>query len=131
MKMVLLLKKKPGMTSDEFKRYYETYHAPLATKLLHFGTYKRNYINKEDLYQAGHVEHAAPLPDYDVVVEIGFESPDDYQKMLDVLADPVAGKQIADDEANFLDRGALQMFFVDECETPRVELAEAKVRATA
>jgi len=131
MKMVLLLKRKPGITAEEFKNHYESSHAPLATRLLHFGTYKRNYINKEELYSAGHVENAAPLPDYDVVVEIGFESRDDYQKMLDALADPVIGKEIADDEAKFLDRDALQMFFVEEFETPRAELAAARAKAAA
>jgi uncharacterized protein (TIGR02118 family) len=131
MKMILLLKRKPGITAEEFKNYYESNHAPMATKYLHFGTYKRYYIDKENLYEAGHVEHAAPLPDYDVVVEIGFDSPDDYQKMMDVLGDPVSGKQFADDEANFLDRDSLQMFFVDEYETPVAELAAAKAKATA
>lgn len=129
MKMVLLLKKKPGMSAAEFKSYYETYHAPLAGKYLHFATYKRNYIDKDDLYSAGHVEEAAPLPDYDAVVEIGFESRDDYEKMLKVFEDPVLGKRFADDEANFLDRGALQMFFVDECETPVELLAAARKAA--
>ena len=36
-----------GLSDDDFRDYYENQHAPLASSLLSFESYERNYINSE------------------------------------------------------------------------------------
>lgn len=129
MKIICLMRRKAGLTPQQFKDYYENNHAKLALELLpFFSAYQRNYLIKDEAYKPDHLDEVPPVPDYDVVTEISFASRDDYQKMVDALADPVIGKRIADDEENFLDRNAMVMFFVEEHVTPGEALARARAR---
>ena len=45
-KVIVMLKRKPGLSPEEFRHKYETGHAPLAVKLFgHLWTeYRRNYL---------------------------------------------------------------------------------------
>ena len=124
MKLICLMKRKPGLTADEFREHYENRHAPLAMELLpFFSAYQRNYIQHDQNYQPEHLANHATMPAHDVVTEISFASRADYEAMLAALADPTIGGRIAEDEERFLDRSAMQMFFVDAVETPTVFLA--------
>lgn len=125
MKIVCLVKKKNGLTSEQFKDYYENKHAPLALKLLpFFSSYYRNYVIKDTDYKPAHLDEVRPpAPDFDVITEISFASRELYEGMLAALKDPIVGKIIADDERNFLDRKAVVMFFVDE----KISAVEATV----
>tara|TARA_B100001029_G_C15056263_1_gene454621 strand:+ start:1257 stop:1811 length:555 start_codon:yes stop_codon:yes gene_type:complete len=44
-KALAFIHKKNGMSDTDFRNYYETSHAPLATSLLTFEGYERNFIN--------------------------------------------------------------------------------------
>ena len=57
-KLVVLTKRKPGMTMEEFMDYYENHHVPLIMGLIgdYFADYKRNYIRWDNPVSA----HAAP-----------------------------------------------------------------------
>jgi hypothetical protein len=119
MKLMCLLKRKPGMSPREFRDYYETVHAPLATRLLpFFSAYRRNYMIDEEAEVADHVEAPAAAPEIDVITEFVFETRADYEKMVAAFSDPAIAGEIADDEERFLDRNAIRIFFVDEVATP-------------
>ncbi|MFC5463105.1 EthD domain-containing protein [Massilia niabensis] len=130
MKIICFLKKKDGLSSEQFMNYYESNHAPLATKLLpFFSSYERKYVIKDKEYKPGHLnEELPPVPVFDVITEISFGNRADYEGMLAALKDPVIGKQIADDEENFLDRKAMVMYFVDERTTPVDVLMSARAQ---
>ncbi|SCW38535.1 EthD domain-containing protein [Sphingobium faniae] len=124
MKIVCLMRRKASLSHQQFKDYYENNHAHLAVELLpFFSEYRRNYLIKDEAYKPDHLDDVPPAPDYDVVTEISFASRDDYQRMVDALADPEIGGRIAADEENFLDRSAMVMFFVDEHVTAPEKLA--------
>jgi uncharacterized protein (TIGR02118 family) len=115
MKMIVLFRRKQGLTSLQFREYYETKHAPLALQLFSYiKEYRRNYI-RHDLvhHRAGGETIRAPL-DFDVITEITFESKSDYDRMLHDMADPVIREQVVKDEKRFLDRSATVVFLVDE-----------------
>lgn len=118
MKIICFMKRKPGLTAEEFRDHYENHHAPLALELLpFFSAYKRNYIRHDLSYQPEHLARHAATPSHDVITELSFASRAEYEAMLAALADPVIGGRIARDEERFLDRDAMQMFFVDEMDS--------------
>jgi hypothetical protein len=117
-KLILLVKRKPGLTAEQFREYYEKTHTQLALKLLPgFKSYQRNYVRHDLTYRPAHIEARPIEPNFDVIVEMTFETDDDYQKMARTLADPNISRQIVEDGERFMDRGSMQMFFVDEEKT--------------
>jgi len=122
MKLMFLLKRKPGTTFEQFRDYYEKRHAPLAVRLLpYFESYERNYILHDQEYGPSGI---GAKVGFDVVTCIRFKTRTDYERMLQALSDSTVLEQIVQDEERFMDRspeGRL-MFVVDEVLTPAEEL---------
>lgn len=114
-KLVCFMNRKPGMSMDDFKKYYEENHVPLISKLTPFWQdYRRNFREDRE-HSAAHMEPGRPTEAlFDVMTELTFENEQMHQKCLDALADPVIGKIIAEDEAKFFDRASMRTFVVDE-----------------
>ena len=112
-KIMLFLKKKPGMSPQDFMDYYEKHHAPLSVRHIPgLLEYKRSFINRG----------AAPFGrepqdvDFDVVTELVFATEADYERAIETIKDPEIGKLFAEDEKQLFDRMDLQRrFFVTEC----------------
>lgn len=107
-KGIALLKRKPGLSPEEFRRHYEEVHAPLIRKLApSIGKYVRNYVI------------ARPFPpasgetEFDCVTEQWFENMEGFQEMIDAMAGE-AGRAIRADERTFLDRGRTVYVLVEE-----------------
>lgn len=123
--IIMLIKRKPGLTLQEFKDYYESRHASLALKLAPqiaectrnraTTSCRANRIGRLILADVNKDVDAA----FDVVTDITFRTEADDQKMVNTLADPKMGKLLADDEEKFVDRSAIVMYFVEERRTPR------------
>ena len=113
-KFIALLSRKPGMSFEDFKTYYEEKHVPLICELNPWmSDYRRNYIDLASI-SGGMNASIEWLPDFDVITEIWFESREAFDKGRTALTAPAAALRIANDEANFLDRSRKRMFFVDE-----------------
>lgn len=118
-KAIALLRRKPGLTREEFIAYYETRHAPLIRSLLPgIADYRRNYVDR-----AGAFESAMAAIDFDSVTEMRFADRATYDAFLARAADPEVARRIAEDEENVFDRAATRMFVVDE--TPSAPSAPA------
>lgn len=118
-KLIALLKKKPGMSREDFIAYYEMRHAPLALQLTAMGhDYRRNY--PRTVRVEGRETDAAP--EYDVITEVWFEDRRAYETFAASMREPDVRAQIVADEERFLDRAASKIFIVDEyiTESPRV-----------
>ena len=123
MKVICLLKRKAGISAEEFRDYYEKHHAPLAMRLLpYFSDYRRNYIRHDLSYKPEHIETFPGPPDYDVVMEFSCPTKEDHENLMAAMADPEIGRLLADDEEKFMDRDAMVLFFVDEEVTPAEKL---------
>jgi hypothetical protein len=112
MKMIGMLKRKKGTTLDEFIKYYETIHAPLATSLAPLGDYRRNYIvarrvNGQEV-PAGHDD------DFDVITEVWFRDRAHYDAFAKIMRDPAVHGRLFEDEERFMDRSRSKMYVVDE-----------------
>lgn len=116
-KALVFLKRKAGLTREEFIEYYETKHVPLVREVLPpIRQYKRNFIDHATLnfgqgpwtYDDGRATY------FDVVTEIFFDNQDDVEKFLRCYDNIEQIKKLEADEEKFLDRSMMQIVFVDE-----------------
>jgi len=109
-KVIWLLKRKPGITHEQFRHHYETSHAVLGQK--YFGhlilSYKRNY---DEAKQAGNDTAflASRQSEYDCVTEWIMESEAAFQECMALMANPRIGPVFLEDETHFLDSAATRL----------------------
>ncbi len=113
-RLCALLKRKPGMTMDDFIYHYETRHALLGERYIpSMSGYRRLYLRPAPYPLDGSTVEAA----YDVVTELSF--PD--QAALDDagarFADPETMRIIVEDEARFVDPESRRLAFVERRES--------------
>lgn len=115
-KLVTLLRRRDGMTMEDFKAYYESVHARIGEKYLspHASRYFRRYL------------HAVPGPDgssaqqprlYDVVMEIWFPDQQAFDAAFRDLRTAEAQAEIVADELKLFDRDYIHGYIVDEHES--------------
>ena len=117
MKLVALLKFRKGLSREEGIAYYEGRHVPLAER--HLGRfisgYRRSFVEPDAKFFPDHMEGTPPpMPNFDIMTEMWFDSREQFDAMSAALADPDIGAEIAADEENVFDRSAMVMFMVDE-----------------
>ena len=110
-KVIAMLKRKPGISLEEFRKHYEEVHAPLALNLVStIRKYVRNYIKTVAFPQnAGELQ-------IDCITEVWFENMEGFQAMMD-LASSDGGQAIREDEEKFLDRANAVYLLVEEVES--------------
>ncbi len=108
-KGIALMKRKPSLSTWEFRKHYEEVHAPLAMKL--FPTlkkYVRNYVNNS-IGAPSSIEE----PEFDCITEQWFEDMEGFQAMMDISASE-DGRAIRDDEKTLFDRRRSLYLLVEE-----------------
>lgn len=111
-KLIGLFHRKDGLSTAEFRDYYENHHAPFAVS--HFGhlfaSYTRNYIDPDTTDGSG-----AVAADIAVVTEIVFPDDAAMQEMFAMAErDPALRAAIATDEAAFMNREANRILLVGD-----------------
>ena len=114
-KFILLLKRRAGMSFEDFVAYYETTHSVLGRKLLPTALrYERRYLRS----MGGVVENTGPDDTYDCITEVWFEDHAAMGAALASAAEPKNAALLAADEANLFDRSKIRFYVVeDECTT--------------
>lgn len=119
-KVIWMMRRKAGITHEQFRAHYENNHAMMGKKYFgHLWTeYRRNYVTS--------ASGGSPAPDggfqpldlgYDCVAEWVFPSRAEYEELLRIAADPEIGREFFEDEARFLERSALVVMEVDMVDT--------------
>lgn len=119
LKAIVLLRRKPELSLDQFRDYYEAHHVPLVRRMLPtIGRYVRNYLDTNSLSAGRQRDDGAvvPAPYFDVITEIWFEDEAAYRSFVNALSDPVVSDVLREDEERFLDRSIVQTYAVQECE---------------
>jgi hypothetical protein len=117
-KVLWFLKRKAGITHEEFRDHYENSHSGLARK--HLGhlmlEYRRNY--RTEVWGGGVIaddgKGFGPRDwDYDCVAE--WVTPDEaaFNAIMALFSDPVIGKIFYEDEEHFLDRDSIMLIKCD------------------
>ncbi|NBC37423.1 hypothetical protein GTZ99_12775 [Novosphingobium sp. FSY-8] len=112
-KLVTLLRRKPGMTMAQFVERYETVHARLGARVL--SGYATRYVRRFMYPLAGDVD-ATDRP-HDVVMEIWFPDRATLDRCMAYLTQADIAAEIAADEEQVFDRAATVCAIVDEHET--------------
>jgi hypothetical protein len=119
-KVIWALKRKAGLTPEEFRRHFETSHALLAER--HFGhllvEYRRNYVSQVGGPGMGQGELANALG-FDCFSEWTMANEGVYGEIQTILSDPAVGGPIAEDSQKFIDNAATVVFTTAMVESPR------------
>lgn len=100
-KQLCFFRKRPDMTMDEFMDYYENQHSQLAKKaglkpaLPNAQRYVRRYLKPEKNPVTGQVID----PGYDCLMEIWWNSREDYERSFAIISDPERLPAVMADEA--------------------------------
>ncbi|MEH6660024.1 MAG: EthD domain-containing protein [Parasphingorhabdus sp.] len=109
-KHFFLISKKPEVSAEQFRSYYETHHVPLIKRLLPmFVYYQRHYLDRSE----SRINAAQADPGFDVITEIHFATQADYDAFLATVSDPAVLAEIRADEANFLISDATRSLRMD------------------
>ncbi len=110
-KAFVLLKRKSGMSVEDFRSYYESTHAPLGQRVLpNARKYVRHYLNPFG------DDGPDDLP-YDVITEIWFDDRAGFEEAMAHISDPETARIIGEDEENLFDRSAIRFVTVEDAET--------------
>jgi len=108
-KLVMLIKRRAGMTFDEFVQYYETTHRAIGIKYNKGARhYTRRYLRKLENPAFGE----QPEPEYDVLTELWYDDQAAFDAGLAQITAPDAGKAIAEDAAQLFDSNTKVHTFV-------------------
>jgi hypothetical protein len=108
-KLLIFLKRRPGMSLGEFRDYYEHRHIPLCMKYMAgVQCYRRRYLE---------LPPGAPELDFDVITELGFPDARTRDLVLETLARDAMPADVIADEAHVFDRSRSRAVAVAEVET--------------
>jgi uncharacterized protein (TIGR02118 family) len=112
--MVILAKRKPGMSMEAFKDYYENKHAPLGISL---GSLMRRYRRTYITPVQGEMSAFGESP-FDVITETEFDSEADYHTTIQgLLKNPERVEIVSKDEENLFDRPKIRWFTAEDKES--------------
>lgn len=108
-KLILFVKRKPGLTHQQFRAHYESIHAPLAKAKLSkwLIRYERNFLSPVP---------GQPEPPCDCITEFWYPNETALNDCI-AWARSEEGQILARDEENFMDRSSMQTFVADEATT--------------
>lgn len=112
-KVILLIKKRPDLTREQFIDYYDNKHIPFMKRTLSVGAavHRRNFVIPS--------AHQGNEPDenYDVICEVMYEDLETARASLKDFEDEDIRRRIKEDEANFILPGSVKRFIVEVHET--------------
>src|SRR5579884_3676691 len=105
-KMIALLKRRPGMSRQEFRDYYERRHAPLILEQQgpNMLEYRRNYLTDKDMVVG--VDDLG----FDVISEFLYPDQAAFDRAFARLLAPECTKVREEDEAKLFDIKAIRVF---------------------
>lgn len=118
--LVLLLKRKPGMSKEQFRHHYETSHVALAKKYVGhlFLDYRRHYVEATSGLADDGVNWAEKLDGaYDAITKIVFQDKAALDEFQRICALPEVNAILKADEERFLDRPAMRVNVCEEVRT--------------
>ncbi|WP_232495302.1 EthD domain-containing protein [Novosphingobium kaempferiae] len=126
-KILLFMKRRPDISVEAFRDYYETRHAPLAEKYSRgVSRYIRRYIDPQP-----HPETGAFTDGPDVITELWFDDEKVWRATLGYITTSLMPDEIVADEANLFDRASFRIATVVERESEPRSLADGPGASTS
>jgi uncharacterized protein (TIGR02118 family) len=114
-KILLFMKRRPGMTFEAFQDYYENHHVPLCEKYTSPGVsrYLRRFLTPHRNPETGATEELQ----FDVITELWFEDEATFRGTVKYLATSIMPDEVVEDEKQLFDRARTRMATVVERES--------------
>lgn len=113
-KILMFMKRKPGMSVEAFRDYYENHHVPLALRYTSgIKRYLRRFINPLPHPQTGPWKE----PEFDVITELWFDDKSVFEGTLKYMTTQLMPEEIVADEDNLFDRSSFRLATVTEAES--------------
>lgn len=113
-KILLFMKRRPGMTFEAFRDYYENHHVPLCLKYTSgISRYVRRFLTPQPNPETGATQELQ----FDVITELWFEDEAVFRGTVQYLATSIMPDEIVEDEKRLFDRALTRMATVVECES--------------
>lgn len=117
-KLVYCIRRRPGMSAEEFRKHWRETHAPQVArfaKALHARRYVQSHTLDSDLNEALRGARAAG-PAYDGVTEVWWDSEDELANVMQSQEGAEAGRALLVDEQKFIDLEGSAIFLTEEHE---------------
>jgi hypothetical protein len=114
-KILLFMKRHPGMTFEAFQDYYENHHVPLCEKHISFGVsrYLRRFLTPHPNPETG----AKDELQFDVITELWFKDEAVFRGTVQYLATSIMPDEVVEDEKRLFDRTKTRMATIVERES--------------
>jgi uncharacterized protein (TIGR02118 family) len=113
-KILLFMKRRPGMSVEAFRDYYENRHVPLCMKYTSaVKRYIRRYVNPLPHPETGPFDN----PPFDVITELWFDDKAVFDGTVQYLTTSLMPDEVINDEKNLFDRTSFRLATVTEVET--------------
>lgn len=124
-KMMMFMKRKEGISFEEFRQHYEEVHIPLCAKWI-----GHLIVDFKRFYPAGGVNFYVGRPDadeapihdhgvnYDAISVYSVKNEAALAELLRIAQDPEFAQAVTDDEANFVDRVVSRQALTEETTGP-------------
>ena len=113
-KLIMPMKRKPGLSVEEFREYYESHHRLIGEKYL--SGYASRYMRRYPQPTAGRDGNIHD-PEYDVFLEVWYKDEAAMQACGKVMREKEAAAEILSDEENLFDTRYMQSYVVVDCES--------------
>ena len=113
-KILLFMKRRPGMAVEAFREYYENHHAPLCAKYAkNLKRYIRRYIDAQPRPETDTFGE----PPFDVITELWFDDEAMFKSTLTYITTTIMPDEIVEDEKKLFDRTSFRIATVVERES--------------
>ena len=110
-KTVCLLKRRDGMSFEDFMDYYENHHRKIGEKVLPNGVqYTRRYLRPVPNPVTGESSEL----EFDVLTEMWFDNQEAFEDAMAALGEPEIAAEIAEDEERLFDRSKIRFCTIEE-----------------
>jgi hypothetical protein len=113
-KILMFLKRRPGMSVEAFRDYYEGVHSKLGEK---YGVGMYKYVRRYVEPLPGSLPDKGDELDFDVVTETWFEDRSVFEKVAGYVSRGELPADVLADEERLFDRSKSRFITVFECES--------------
>jgi hypothetical protein len=123
-KLIMAIRRKEGLTREEFRDYYENNHVKLAERLnIAPPGYRRNYVVDNDpLLEGVDEDRKDKSPTFDVLTETMYSSREEAEEIFTRFADPAVFNAVVEDENKFIAPGGIKFYIVETAGHPETSL---------
>jgi len=117
LRLIYCLRRKEGMSLEEFQHYWHEVHAPLVRKhaqALRIRRYVQVHTLDTPINEALGRQRGCQVEPYDGVAELWWDSMEDFQTAVQTEEGRRAAQELAEDEARFIDVARSTLFVAQE-----------------